>query len=702
MRYYNALERFKHDVNWLASECATAHFAGTHLSSYQLETLQEPYDKCDNDSVVGLIEALLSASFVKLQPWTHKIEERMLPVLALVPEQGVVVVVECESDGRWRCSTPKGETRIVRFTDRTIFMPLRTEETHQEKISAKQMFIEGARAQKRVIIHAAIASLSINLLALGTSFYSMQVYDRVIPTQGMSTLMSLSIGVLIAIFLEMILKVSRSTLVDHASQSMDRIYSHDIFKRVLKIRVDAMPKNIGILSSQLQSYSSVRSFITSIALYVVVDFPFSIIFLTAIILLGGWVMGLIVLVFLIISIISGLFFRKKIESLSRTSSMSSHKKLGLLMETVENREYIKATGSGQSMLSRWNVLTENGIHDDVQMRHYSELSTYIASFLQQISYVVIVATGAYLVSTTDTLTMGGLIATTILSGRVLSPVAMIPNLLVQWGRAQMAVKDLDGVYALTKDNQGVARPLFPVHLKPQIECQNIVFSYGKDMPAMGVKSLTIKHGEKVAILGVVGSGKSTLLKMLGGLYAPQEGKVLLDNLDIQHISRNKLSEFVGYLPQSTKLISGTLRDNLLHGMLSVGDDEIMRACEKTGLIQLISSLPQGLDTPVPEGGESVSGGQKQIIAITRLILAHPNLWLLDEPTASMDDGNEARMIALFKNEIKGDDTMVLITHKPSLLAIVDRIIVMTSQGVAMDGPRDEILKKLTAPQGEKQ
>lgn len=691
---YTHLDKAKQDIRWLTQECSIPHFAASRLSSYEVITLEKRLVTLDDTSIFTLYEILFSMFNLKKPFWKNTLSPEALPVLALIPGEGLRIILEHEADGSWKCDGDYGISHERTFTSKTMFTALKSQRATPEKISATQMFKEVARAQKPILIHAAIASLSINILALGTSFYSMQVYDRVIPTQGISTLIALSIGVFIAIFLEMILKLSRSTILDHASKNMDVAYSHDIFSRFLKIRSDALPKSVGTLSGQLQSYSTVRAFISSAALYLIVDFPFSMIFLAVIIMVAGWSMGMIAFGFLLISIITGILFRKKIENLSKTSSMASHKKLGILVETVENAENIKATGAGWSILSRWNALTEDAIHDDILIRHYSELSNYLAAFLQQISYMALVATGAYLISTTDTLTMGGLIAVTILSGRVLSPIAMIPNLLVQWGRTKIAIKDLDNVYALHSDNEGVERPLSPVNMNPSFVCQNIQFGYGKDAASIKVANLSITAGEKVAILGTIGSGKSTLLKILSGLYMPQEGSVQVSGVDMQHVSRNRLSESIGYLPQNVKLLSGTLRDNLLLGLVGISDENIIEAAQKTGLIHLINSLPQGIDTLVPEGGESVSGGQKQMIALTRMILASPKAWLLDEPTASMDEGTERSILQLLRNQIGAKQTLVLVTHKPALLGLVDRIIVMTPQGIVMDGPRDAVLQQL--------
>jgi ATP-binding cassette subfamily C protein LapB len=684
-------------IQWLTHECSLEFFAQGRLSAFEYDALIQQLSPQSTKSTLPFFDKLFDAFNLNPAQWSEVVEHEALPVLALIPRHGIVVVNELTPEGKWKYDALEGTGTLENFPAKTLFTSIKAKRHHTKKISASHMFKEIALRQKPFIIYAAIASLSINILALGTSFYSMQVYDRVIPTHGLSTLTMLSIGVFVAILLELILKLARSSILDHASKNMDLAYSHDIFSRFLKIRSDALPKSIGTLSGQLQSYGTVRAFISTAALYVLIDFPFSLIFLTVIVLISGWTMGLIALVFLLVAIIIGLLFKTKIEKLSQTSSRASHQKLGLLVETVENAENVKMSGGGWHILSRWNHLSENAIHDDIEIRHYSELSSYMSAFLQQISYIGLVATGAYLVTTTDTLTMGGLIAVTILSGRILAPIAMLPNLIVQWGRTKIAIKDLDNVYALPSDNEGIDRPLTPSIIQHTLECQNLKFAYTKDALTTNLPKLTINAGEKVAILGSIGSGKSTLLKLLSGLYMPQEGKVLLNGIDMQHISRNKINETISYLPQNIKLLSGTLRNNLLFGMVGISDETIMEKASQTGLIALINTLPQGLDTPIPEGGESVSGGQKQLIVLTRLLITQPKIWLLDEPTSSMDEGSERRIIELLKGRISPEQTLVVVTHKPSLLSLVDRIIVMTPQGIALDGPRDAVLQRLSAP-----
>jgi ATP-binding cassette subfamily C protein LapB len=373
---------------------------------------------------------------------------------------------------------------------------------------------------------------------------------------------------------------------------------------------------------------------------------------------------------------------------------ASNRKLGLLVETVEGAERIKSQGSGWTFLNRWNALSEQAIAEDAQVRHSSESATYWAGYLQQVSYVMLIAVGAWIATTSLDLTSGGLIACSIISGRVLAPIGMLPGLMVQWANAKSALDNLERLFLLRGDNHGVDQPIEREFIRGQFDVQEVSFAYGQGPRVLSLPQWSVAPGERVAILGLVGSGKSTLLKLLAGLYEPQSGRVLLDGLDLQQLSRSSISQRLAYLPQDVKLFSGTLRDNLTSGLLGVDDDTLLQACAQTGLMSLIQSHPRGLDLPIGEGGSGVSGGQRQSVGLTRLLLLRPRVWLLDEPTASMDDSAEVAAMQAIERSLAPASTLVLVTHKPRLLALVQRVMVLGPQGVLLDGPRDQVLQRL--------
>jgi ATP-binding cassette, subfamily C, bacterial LapB len=313
--------------------------------------------------------------------------------------------------------------------------------------------------------------------------------------------------------------------------------------------------------------------------------------------------------------------------------------------------------------------------------------------LQQVSYVVLVAFGAILASRGD-ITMGGLIACSILSARVFNPATQLGSQLTQWAHVKAALQGLDAIWKLEDDHHGQLQPVHVDHLNGSYRFEQVVMNH-QGKPALQVPALTIQAGEKIAILGPIGAGKTTLLRLLSGMYKPSEGRVLLDDVDIAHLSKPKLAEHIGYLPQDGRLLSGTLRENLTLGLPDPGDAVLISAAKSTGLYDaVIANHPQGLQLVINEGGTGLSGGQRQLVNLTRVFLRQPRIWLLDEPTASLDRNLERHILQTLAGALKPQDTLVLVTHKPELLQLVSRVIVVDKHRVVMDASRDEVLAKL--------
>ena len=538
---------------------------------------------------------------------------------------------------------------------------------------------------------------SSRVVALATSFYSMQVYDRVIPANAVQTLLVLTLGVLVTIVFELAAKRVRSRLYERLIDAVDQRLSRTIYLRFLAIRLDQLPQSVGGLAAQMRGYETVRGFFTAMTTNLLVDAPFALIFLLLIGLIGGW-LALIPLLFFILCVVVGLYYRKQVDAFAGKSNAASNQKTGLLVETIEGAESIKSGQGGWRMLARWMKTTDDARDFDLQMRNISEHSQHLASALQQISYTLLIAAGALLVSRGD-MTIGGLIACSILSGRVLAPVSMIPGQLVQWAHAKAALQGLDRLWALQDDHYGQEQPIVVASIRGDYRFDGVVASYGTKK-ALALPSLVIRPGEKVGVLGPIGSGKTTLLRLLSGMYKPQEGRILLDDIDLGHLSKPVLAEHMGYVQQEGRLFAGTLRDNLILGQLDPGDEPILAAARQTGLLQaVIAAHPKGLQQEIFEGGSGLSGGQRQLVNLTRAFLRRPTLWFLDEPTASMDRGLELQVTQALKASIRPTDTLVLVTHKGEMLELVERVIVIANQQVVLDGPKAQVLQKLQTPPG---
>lgn len=692
-------------LDWLAQRCVALYPQAHQPSRREINALQRKVvpgtlesGECADalDPLLHTLESFYESMGLHAPEWRKAPTRDALPMVALLPGVGCRILYACTPEGHWLMEGPSGSQQLYHLPEGGIYSAIAAPAAAESEFAsgALAMFKLALLARKGIFVQAALASLLANMLALGASLYSMQVYDRVIPTQGISTLIVLTTGVLLAAVLELVVKMARSSILEHSVKGMDLELSHKIFLRLLGIRMDQFPASVGTLSAQLRSYETIRAFASSATLYVAVDAPFALLFLGVIWMLAGTHVAAVPAVFFAIALSIGLFYRRRIVRHAETGNAASNRKLGLLVETVESAESVKAMGAGWQQLTRWDALNRQSVDDDVKIRHYSEQASYFAAFMQQASYIMLVAAGAWIASTTTDLTMGGLIACSILSGRVLGPVGALPGLIVQWAHAKAALDSLEKVFSLQCDNHAVTRPLVPENIRGEYRVADLRFTYSGRPETLELEHLHIRPGEKVAILGPVGAGKTTLLKLLAGLYQPAGGRVLLDGLDIQQIARAHLSEHLGYCPQDVKLFAGTLRDNLLAGLSGIEEQEILRACQVTGLESLIAAHPKGLDLNIAEGGGGVSGGQKQLIALTRLLLARPDVWLLDEPTSAMDEMTEQRSLVALRQAIAPTQTLVMVTHKHALVALATRLIVLAPNRILLDGPREAVLEKL--------
>jgi ATP-binding cassette subfamily C protein LapB len=489
----------------------------------------------------------------------------------------------------------------------------------------------------------------------------------------------------------------RSHAIDRTAARIDMQLSEWFFERALGIRLENRPASVGTLAAQIKGFESVRGIMSSTSIFMLSDVPFALFFIAMIAMIGGW-MVLVPLVLLPISMITGLMFKRQIARHTRENQGQSNRKAGLLVESIDGAESFKANSAEWKLQTRWSQLVDAAAESDYQIKHLSALSQHTTVSLQQAGYIALVAMGAYLVSENQ-LTMGALIACTIINGRALSPIAQLPGLMVQWEHARAAIDGLDKLIALPNEIDDRAEGLTPGPSDGALHLEKATFSYGvaSDV-AFEVADLRIRAGERLGVIGSIGSGKSTLLKLASGLYRPVGGKVFLDGLDMAMVSPGYLRETIAYLPQDIRLVSGTLRDNVLQGLPDPGDEALLQAARESGLIALIAHHPKGLALPISEGGRGISGGQKQLVALTRLLLARPAVLLLDEPTASMDAAAEANVVATLQAKTAAGATLLVATHKSALLQIVDRLLVMQGGRLVLDGPRDLVLAKLAGGQ----
>ena len=558
--------------------------------------------------------------------------------------------------------------------------------------SAKDWFIYAARKRRSVFFEAIFATFVLSIFGLMSALYTMQVYDRVVPTKGFSTLWVLTVGVIMAIFFELVMKLVRSHLVDKASKAIDLELSGVFFSKALAIRSDCRPQTVGTFASQIRHFESVRNFMTSSTLFILADAPFALLFILVIYLIAGPV-AFVPLLMIPVGLVIGLSMRGPIERYTAENMEESNKKNGLLIEAIDGVESVKAASAEWKLEDRWRELTNTITTTDLKSKLLTAFSTSSTQSIQQLSYVGIIAAGAYAIVNGD-LTMGGLIACSIISGRALTPLAQMPNMIVQWKHAKIALDVLDGIMAMPSEREH-KRLVVPDSCKGEVKLKQVGFAYEENAPQLAIEKISFKPGDRVAILGAVGSGKSTLIKILSGLYQPQKGGVFLDGMDMSLMANEFVREHIGYLPQEVRLFNGTLRDNLVLGLPVLSDSQILKAAALTGLDQAIQNHPNGLEINISEGGKGLSGGQRQLVGLTRLLLARPKVLLLDEPTASMDTRLEEFVMQHLFDQLPDDSVIVLATHKAGVLKHVNRIVVMDSGKITLDGPKQEVLDYLS-------
>lgn len=648
----------------------------------------------------GLINALLKLLQMPQPVWLVEVRPEHAPLLLWHEEQGWAILRGANASGQWVIESIdplNGKLQEKAIENFEGYLIAKIKLVPSYKVSKSPVFQQISTeffSHKRTLIEAVLGGIMINVIVLATSLYSMQVYDRVVPTGAEQTLWVLTLGVIGANVFELVAKFARSALYERVIDGVDQKLARSVFIKFLTIRLDQMPRSVGGMASQLRGYETVRSFMYSLTNQLLVDTPFAILFAFIMAMMAGW-LAIIPVVFLLVSLTIGIYSKKKIERLTASTTAATNLKTGLLVEAIEGAETIKSGQGGWRMLARWVSTIDEARGHESKMRHATEHSQYIMGLLQQLSYVVLVATGALLVSTGH-LTMGSLIACSILSGRILTPMGAIPAQLVQWGHTKAALQGLDKVWAL-EDDHGNKSPIQLLNIKGDYSLENIEFRYTSN-PALNISNFRIVSGEKIGILGPIGAGKTSMLRLLSGMYKPQSGRVLLDDIDISQIFKPKLAEKIGYLQQDGRLFAGTLRENLTLGMLDPGDEAILHATKQTGLFSSVISVhPKGLSQEIFEGGTGLSGGQRQLVNLTRIFLRNPSIWLLDEPTASMDRSLEMHIMSMFSQTLKPTDTFIVVTHKAEILELVNRVVVIANHRIVLDGPKADVLAQLQRP-----
>ncbi|OOF64384.1 type I secretion system permease/ATPase [Rodentibacter sp. Ppn85] len=677
-------------------------------------TAQVVRDRDLNINFASLSEVLRTYGF------DNRVSERKLedipslavPMMAILHNEEALVITKIAGSGRMREFTVRQSDAVEKvlsyeelsrlylgycwFVKPKVVSDIRSElpEYHMPKAWFWKVIWRFKAYYGQVVL----ATFIINFLALVSSLYVMNVYDRVIPNKTYETLWALSIGVVLAISFEFMAKMIRGHLTDIAGKKADLIISAALFRRVMALRLIDKPASSGSYANNLRDFESVREFMTSASLLVLVDLPFLLLFVFVIYLVGGK-LALVPLVIIPTVIIVGIAIQPKLAAKINESMREGSQRQGLIVEALDGIETLKANNATNWAQQRWDMYTAKTSASQIKVK---DLSNFVVNFsvaLQQLNTVFLVILGTYLIHSQDEasrITMGALIASVILSGRALAPLSQIAGLATRFQQARLALKGVDDIINRPIERDAERKYITLKQVQGKLNFNNVNFQYNKEsVNALNKVNITIQPGEKVAILGRVGSGKSTLLKLASGLYEPQSGGVTLDNVDLRQIDPNYVRNQISLLGQAPRLFLGTLRENLDIARTDnfSSDQELVNALRRFGLETLVNSHPRGLDMPLGENGQGLSGGQKQLVALARLTIKDPQVVLLDEPTSDLDQGSEEMVLQALGHWVR-NRTMIVVTHRMQVLKLVNRVIVMENGKVVIDGPRDAVLAHL--------
>jgi len=559
-------------------------------------------------------------------------------------------------------------------------------------IKLKHWFWDTLKLSFSIYRDVIIASLLINLFVLATPLFTKNVYDRVIPNNAEETLMVFTVGIILVYVLDFFLKFTRIYMLELAAKKSDVIMSSIIFEKVLDLKMAVHPTSVGSFASNLKDFESVRTFFTTATMTALIDFPFAIIFLMVIYYLGG-LLVLVPIVTIFLILFYTLVIKNPLKESIESSREASAKKNGVLIETLQNIETVKTMSMNGKQQWLWEESTGEIAEKNLKSRILSSSIPNVTSLLMQLNTVFIVVFGVYLIQNGE-LTMGGLIAVMILVSRTVAPMGQVASLVSTYSDARSAYDVIDGIIKQEQERPEGKEFVQRDKFIGKVEFKNVTFNYpGSDVPALKDVSFVIQPQEKVAIIGRIGSGKSTIAKLILKLYEPSSGSILIDDIDIAQIDPSDIRRYISYVPQDVHLFRGTIKENIVSSEHHPDDNVILHASQISTTDEFVSIHPMGYDMPIGERGAGLSGGQRQSVAIARSLIQDSSIMLMDEPSNSMDQTTESRLIKNLEHRFDGE-TLILITQKMSLLSIVDRVIVMHQTRVALDDKKDVALKKL--------
>ena len=545
---------------------------------------------------------------------------------------------------------------------------------------------------RRLYRDALLAAVLINVFALAMPLFSMNVYDRVVPNNAVETLWVLAIGISLVLIFNFVLTTTRAYVVDAASKRVDVQLSAQIMERVLDLRMESRPASVGSFAANLRSFESVRDFIASASLTTLVDLPFVLLFLVAIAWVSPWMLIPPVVAIAAILLVS-FWAQARMESLTLKTFQASSQRNALLVESLTNLEAVKTLNAQGGVQRLWESSTQYIAYMGGKIKFISSGTVNFVQTLQQLVTIAVVVIGVYQVQDAA-LSMGGIIAASMIAGRCLAPFGQVAGLMMQFHNARTSLNSIDNYMKMPVEHEADREFISRPDLRGAIEFRNVSFSYpGSEQASLSGVSFSLRPGERVGIIGRIGSGKTTLEKLVLGLYQPSEGSVLIDGMDARQIDPVDLRRAIGHVPQDPMLFYGSLKHNLLVGAPFADEADMLHAARIAGVDEFVARNPKGYDMLVGERGESLSGGQRQSIAVARALINDPAILLLDEPSSNLDNQSEAQLKRRLE-EAAQDKTILLVTHRTALLTLVDRLIVIDGGRIVADGAKDQVIEAL--------
>lgn len=557
---------------------------------------------------------------------------------------------------------------------------------------ATSWFRDTLKRSRWLYIDAIAASFLINLIGLGTPLFVMNVYDRVVPNQAEATLWVMAIGITGVFFFDLLLKTLRGLCLDLAGKKTDLIISATLFERIVGMAMKFRPARVGSFAQNIHEFQSLRDFLASLTLASVIDLPFTVLILAVIAMIGGHLVWIPVLAFPLVALIGWALQRPLAETMQRTMALAGERQSSLI-ESLAGLDAVKVNNAESERQYLWEQTIGTLSRLELRARMLSSLAMNATMLLQQLAGVVVIVLGVYQIIDGN-LSMGGLIACYMLSSRALGPLTQISGLLTRYQQARVTLDSVNQMMELPQERHADERPLKRQSLQGAIEFRQLDFHYpDQQQAALQGVSLVVRPGEKIGIIGRSGSGKSSLAKLIVGLYQSDAGSLLVDGIDVRQLDVSDLRHNIGYVPQDIQLFSGTLRDNLVSGARYVEDELVLQAAELAGVHEFVRLHPKGYELQVGERGQNLSGGQRQNVALARALLLDPPILLLDEPTSAMDNTGEERLKQRLSAVIS-TKTLLLVTHRASMLSLVDRLIIVDRGQIIADGPKGSVMEAL--------